>query len=71
MIQDKTYNKQIIEEFEQINRKPQDDDGMISMEKKSEVKERLKRSPDFADAIMMRAYAEIKGKQRPRIFWGN
>lgn len=69
LIQDKTYNKQIIEEFEQINRKPQDDDGMISMEKKSEVKERLKRSPDFADAIMMRAYAEIKGKSKPRIFW--
>lgn len=69
LIQDKTYNKQIIEEFEQINRKPQDDDGMISMEKKSEVKERLKRSPDFADAIMMRAYIEIKGKIKPRIFW--
>jgi hypothetical protein len=68
-IQDKTYNKQIIEEFEQINRKPLDDDGMISMEKKSEVRERLKRSPDFADAIMMRAYVEIKGKHRPRIFW--
>jgi len=69
LIQDKTYNKQIIEEFEQINRKPLDDDGLIAMEKKSEVKERLKRSPDFADAIMMRAYAEIKGKVRPRIFW--
>lgn len=69
LIQDKTYNKQIIEEFEQINRKPLDDDGMISMERKIEVRERLKRSPDFADAIMMRAYAEIKGKTRPRIFW--
>jgi len=68
-IQDKAYNKQIIEEFEQINRRPMDDDGSISMEKKSEVKERLKRSPDFADAIMMRAYAEIKGKIKPRIFW--
>lgn len=68
-IQDKTYNKQIIEEFEQINRKPLDDDGMISMERKVEVRERLKRSPDFADAIMMRAYAEIKGKVKPRIFW--
>lgn len=69
LIQDKTYNKQIIEEFEQINRKPLDDDGMISMERKIEVRERLKRSPDFADAIMMRAYPEVRGKQRPRIFW--
>lgn len=68
-IQDKTYSKQIIEELEQINRKPLDDDGMISMEKKSEVRERLKRSPDFADAIMMRAYVEIKGKSKPRILW--
>jgi PBSX family phage terminase large subunit len=69
LIQDKTYNKQIIEEFEQINRKPLDDDGLISMERKADVKERLKRSPDFADAIMMRAYAEVKGKVKPRIFW--
>lgn len=69
LIQDKTYNKQIIEEFEQINRKPLDDDGLIAMEKKSDVRERLKRSPDFADAIMMRAYADIKGKSKPRIFW--
>jgi phage terminase large subunit len=69
LIQDKVYSKQIIEEFEQINRKPLDDDGLISMEKKSDVRERLKRSPDFADAIMMRAYFEIKGKPKPRIFW--
>jgi hypothetical protein len=69
LIQDKVYNKQIIEEFEQINRKPLDDDGMIAMERKADVKERLKRSPDFADAIMMRAYAEVKGKIKPRIFW--
>jgi len=69
LIQDKTFNKQIIEEFEQINRKPLSDDALIAMEKKDDVRERLKRSPDFADAIMMRAYAEIKGKTRPRILW--
>lgn len=68
-IQDKAYRTQIIEEFEQINRRPMDDDGSLSVEKKSDVRERLKRSPDFADAIMMRAYFEIKGKVRPRIFW--
>lgn len=68
-IQDKTYRKQIIEEFEQINRKPLDDDGLISMERKVDVRERLKRSTDFADAIKLRAYFEIKGKIKPRIFW--
>lgn len=68
-IQDKAYNKQIIEEFEQINRKPIDDEGYISLERKVDLKERLKRSPDFADAIFLRAYAEIKGKIKPRIFW--
>jgi len=68
-IQDKVYSKQIIEEFEQINRKPQDDDGYLAIERKVDLKERLKRSPDFADAIMMRAYVEIKGKHKPRILW--
>jgi phage terminase large subunit len=68
-IQDKVYSKQIIEEFEQINRRPLDDDGYLSIERKIDIRERLKRSPDFADAIMMRAYAEIKGKQKPRILW--
>jgi phage terminase large subunit len=68
-IQDKTYHKQIVEEFEQINRKPLDDDGMLSIERKVDLKERLKRSPDFADAIFLRAYAEIKGKSKPRILW--
>jgi len=68
-IQDKVYSTQIIEEFEQINRKPLDDDGYLSVERKVDIRERLKRSPDFADAIMMRAYAEIKGKTRPRVIW--
>lgn len=68
-IQDKVYRTQIIEEFEQINRRPMDDDGSLSVEKKADVRERLKRSPDFADAIMQRAYFEVKGKIKPRIFW--
>lgn len=68
-IQDLTYKQQIIEEFEQINRRPLDDDGVLSIERKADLKERLKRSPDFADAIFLRAYAEIKGKSKPRILW--
>ncbi len=68
-IQDLTYKQQIIEEFEQINRRPLDDDGVLSIERKADLKERLKRSPDFADAIFLRAYAEIKGKKQVRILW--
>jgi phage terminase large subunit len=68
-IKDLAYKQQIIEEFEQINRRPLDDDGVLSIERKADLKERLKRSPDFADAIFLRAYAEIKGKSKPRILW--
>jgi len=41
----------------------------LSIERKADLKERLKRSPDFADAIFLRAYAEIKGKKQVRILW--
>ena len=69
LIQDATYKTQIIQELEQINRRPMDDDGALSVERKADTKERLKRSPDFADAIMMRAYFEVKGKTKVRILW--
>ena len=68
-IQEVNYRKQIIEELEQINRKPLDDDGKYSLEKKDAIKERLGRSPDFADALMMRFYFELKGKQKVKIIW--
>jgi phage terminase large subunit len=68
-IREKDYRKQIIEELEQINRLPFSDDGKLALEKKDLIKERLGRSPDFADAIMMRMYYEIKGKQNAGIIW--
>jgi hypothetical protein len=68
-IQEKEYRTQIIQELEQINRNPLDDDGKISLEKKDAIRERLGRSPDFADAIMMRFYYEIKGKNKIAIIW--
>lgn len=68
-IQETNYRKQIIEELEQINRKPLDDDGKITLEKKDAIKERIGRSPDFADSLMMRFYFEIKGKQKIKIIW--
>jgi len=53
------FRKQIIEELEQINKLPLADDGKIRIEKKDAIKERLGRSPDFADMIMMRLWFEL------------
>lgn len=67
--QDNKYKEQIIQELEQINMSPFDDERKLGLEKKDKLKERLKRSPDFADAAMLRFYFEIKGKPSVRIFW--
>ena len=56
----KEYRKQIIEELEQICKLPLADDGKIRMEKKDAIKERLGRSPDFADMLMMLMWFELK-----------
>ncbi len=56
----KDYRKQIIEELEQICKLPLADDGKIRLEKKDDVRERLGRSPDFADMIMMRAWFDLR-----------
>lgn len=53
------YRKQICEELEQICKLPLNDEGKIELEPKSNIRERLGRSPDFADMIMMRIYFEI------------
>ena len=70
-IQEKNYRTQIIQELEQINRLPFSDDGKLALEKKDAIRERIGRSPDFADAIMMRMLPEIKGKQKVGIIWNN
>lgn len=56
----KDYRKQIIEELEQINKLPLADDGKIALERKKDLKERLGRSPDFADMLMMRKIFDLK-----------
>jgi phage terminase large subunit len=70
-VQEKNYRTQIIQELEQINRLPFSDDGKLALEKKDAIRERIGRSPDFADAIMMRMLPEIKGKQKVGIVWNN
>lgn len=68
-IQEAKYRKQVIEELEQINRKPNQDDGKIALESKKDIKDRLGRSPDFADSLAMRMFFELKGKPKLRIVW--
>lgn len=68
-IQDNAFRKQVIEELEQINKNPILDDGKYALEAKNKVRERLGRSPDFADALAMRFYFELKGKPKVMIRW--
>lgn len=67
-VQDKKYREQIIEELEQICKLPLTDDGKIRLEKKDDLKERLRRSPDFADMMMMRMFFELK-QDKYEIIW--
>lgn len=68
-IEDKNFRKQVIEELEQICRLPQKDDGVFAIEPKENVRGRLGRSPDFADALMLRFYYLIKTAKPIRIIW--
>ena len=49
----------LIEELEQIKAKDLDKEGKLKIVPKEEVKEKLGRSPDYADALMMRMWFEI------------
>ncbi|KKK97733.1 hypothetical protein LCGC14_2649800, partial [marine sediment metagenome] len=57
----------IIEDLEQVAQKDIDKEQPIRLVPKEEVKERIGRSPDFSDAIMMRMYFDIIGGYRPYI----
>lgn len=52
----------IIEEMEQVKQKAVDNDLKKGVVPKDKVKEKLQRSPDFWDAIMMRYWFELKPK---------
>lgn len=60
------YKEQLIEELEYVKRKDSDSDGKLKILRKAEVKEAIGRSPDFADAMMMRIVFELqKSKKLP------
>lgn len=59
-IVDQTHREDIIEELEQVKQKDMDKDGKKMVVPKDQVKELIGRSPDFADALMMRMYFELE-----------
>jgi phage terminase large subunit len=61
---DPTEREETIEELEQIKSKDADKDGKLNIQPKDKIKEVLGRSPDYADALMMRMYFEFKAKPK-------
>jgi len=57
----------IIEDLEQIAQRNIDRDGKIELVPKEEMKEKLGRSTDFSDAMMMRMLFELKSPYKPYI----
>jgi len=50
----------LIEDLEQIRQKDPDKDGKLAVTPKEEIKERMGRSCDFSDCMMMRIFFELK-----------
>jgi hypothetical protein len=70
-ISDSVNKKHLIEEMEQVKTRDLDKDGKLKIMAKDEVKDRLGRSPDFSDMLMMRMYYELvkdKGPSRAHIY---
>lgn len=63
------YVQFITEELEQIKRANIDKDGKLQIVAKDEIKRHLGRSPDFADALSMRMYFEVKRELEPTVSW--
>lgn len=58
--EDELVRGMLTEELEQIKSKDLDNDGKRKIVTKDEVKERIGRSPDFSDCLLMRMYFEFK-----------
>jgi len=54
----------IIEELEQLKDGNVDGEGKLSLMSKADVKERIGRSPDYSDMLLMRMYFELKTTPR-------
>ena len=58
----------ITQELEQVKRNNVDKDGKLSVLPKEKIKELLGRSPDYADALMMRMYFELQKSEEVFFF---
>jgi len=59
--------KGIIEDLEQIAQRNYERDGKIELVGKEEIREKLGRSPDYSDAMMMRCYFDLDDYYTPLI----
>lgn len=59
-----TIKNHLIQELEQVKRKDFDKDGKLAVIPKDAVKEKIGRSPDYSDALMMRMYFDIKPRRQ-------
>jgi hypothetical protein len=57
--EDEKVKELLTEELEQIKSKDLDDDGKRKIVSKDEIKERIGRSPDYSDCLLMRMYFEF------------
>ena len=55
-----THKDTIVKELEMVRREKLDSDGKLRVTNKEDLKKRHGLSPDFADAIMMRSFYELK-----------
>lgn len=62
--EDESVKAMLIEELEQVKRKDADKDSKLRIQTKEEIIEKIGRSPDYSDALMMRMYFELKGSGR-------
>lgn len=60
-IKDLKIKQKLIEELEQVKIKDFDKDTKLAVTPKDKIKQELGRSTDYADALMMRMYFELKG----------
>jgi hypothetical protein len=66
-IDDTIDKRKLIEELEQVKSRDLDKDGKLKIIGKDEVKERIGRSPDFSDMLMMRMWFEVSKEKQPNI----
>jgi hypothetical protein len=61
LMPDFAYREQLIEELEQLEMAEVDNDKKLAIISKDKIKERIGRSPDFMDALMLRSFLNIIG----------